>query len=88
MLCKQRHQPVYKYHGKLQKKIEAWLHERHPDKWIPAYSQVTFNPHIRFADAFRNAMKQEAIMQSIMTLPNIEERWKTEEIEKMIINRL
>lgn len=72
----------------LQKKIEAWLHEKHPGKWIPAYSQVTFNPHIHFADAFRNAMKQEAIMQQVMTLPGIEERWRSEEIEKLILGKL
>ncbi|HKO82101.1 MAG TPA: NAD(P)/FAD-dependent oxidoreductase [Chitinophagaceae bacterium] len=72
----------------LQKKIEAWLHEKHPDKWIPAYSQVTFNPHIHFADAFRNAMKQEAIMRSVMTIQNIEERWRSEEIEKLILSKL
>jgi len=72
----------------LQKKIEAWLHEKHPDKWIPAYSQVTFKPHIHFADAFRNAMKQEAIMRSVMTIQNIEERWRSEEVEKMILSKL
>ena len=72
----------------LQKKIEAWLHERHPDKWIPAYSQVTFNPHIHFADAFRNAMKQEAIMRQVMTIQNIEEKWRSEEVEKLILSKL
>jgi kynurenine 3-monooxygenase len=72
----------------LQKKIEAWLHEKHPDKWIPAYSQVTFNPQIHFADAFRNAMKQEAIMRQVMTIQNIEERWRSEEVEKLILSKL
>jgi kynurenine 3-monooxygenase len=72
----------------LQKKIEAWLHEKHPDKWIPAYSQVTFNPHIHFADAFRNAMKQEAIMRQVMTIQNIEEKWRSEEVEKLIMSKL
>ena len=32
----------------LQKKIEARLYEKYPDKWIPAYSQVTFSPQIRY----------------------------------------
>jgi kynurenine 3-monooxygenase len=72
----------------LQKKIEAWLHEKHPDKWIPAYSQVTFNPHIHFADAFRNAMKQEAIMRQVMTIQNIDEKWRSEEVEKLILSKL
>jgi kynurenine 3-monooxygenase len=72
----------------LQKKIEARLHEKHPDKWIPAYTQVTFSPHIRYSDAFRNAMRQEAIMQQIMVRPGIEENWQSEEIEKLIISKL
>lgn len=72
----------------LQKKIEARLHEKYPDKWIPAYSQVTFNPQIRYSDAFRNAMRQEAIMKQIMVRPDIEENWQSEEIEKLILSKL
>jgi kynurenine 3-monooxygenase len=55
----------------LQKKLEARLHEKYPKKWIPAYSQVTFSPQLRYSDAFRNSMKQEAIMQQIMMRPDI-----------------
>ncbi|HUC81083.1 MAG TPA: NAD(P)/FAD-dependent oxidoreductase [Flavisolibacter sp.] len=50
----------------LQKKIEAQLHEFYPDKWIPAYSQVTFSPHIRYSEALQNSQRQEEIMQEIM----------------------
>ncbi len=72
----------------LQKKIEAWLHEKHPKKWIPAYSQVTFHPNIHFKDAFRNAMRQEAIMRQVMTIQNIEEKWRSEEVENLIMSKL
>ena len=72
----------------LQKKIEAKLHEHYPDKWIPAYSQVTFSPHIRYSEALKNSQKQEAIMQEVMQQKGIEERWNSEGIEKMIIERL
>jgi kynurenine 3-monooxygenase len=72
----------------LQKKIEAKLHEKYPDKWIPAYSQVTFSPQIRYSDAFRNASRQEQIMQEIMMRPGIEENWQSEEVEKMILEKL
>ena len=72
----------------LQKKIEARLHNKYPDKWIPAYSQVTFSPHIRYSDALRNGQKQESIMQQIMKMENIEERWQEEEIEKMILAKV
>jgi kynurenine 3-monooxygenase len=27
----------------LQKKIEKWFSDKHPDKWIPLYSRVTFS---------------------------------------------
>lgn len=72
----------------LQKKIEARLHDKYPMKWIPAYSQVTFSPQIRYSDAFRNAMRQEAIMQQVMAMPDIDRKWDSEEIEAAILKRL
>lgn len=72
----------------LQKKIEAKLHEKYPDKWIPAYSQVTFSPHIRYSEALKNGQRQDAIMQEIMAMPGIEENWESDEIEKKILDRI
>lgn len=72
----------------LQKKIEAKLHELHPDKWIPAYSQVTFSPHIRYSEALRNSQQQEAIMQDVMTQPGIEQHWQEGELLEEIIERI
>lgn len=69
----------------LQKKIEAKLHEHYPDQWIPAYSQVTFSPHIRYSEALRNSQRQEAIMQQIMNDPGIEAKWDSKEIEQEIL---
>ncbi len=72
----------------LQKKIESRMHEKYPGKWIPAYSQVTFSPHIHYADALKNATRQEAIMQEVMQLPGIEEKWNSEVIEQYILGKL
>jgi kynurenine 3-monooxygenase len=72
----------------LQKKIEARLHEKYPDAWIPAYSQVTFSPYIRYSDALKRGEKQEAIMREIMNIPGIEDKWESEEIEKMILKQI
>jgi kynurenine 3-monooxygenase len=72
----------------LQKKIEAKLHEKYPDKWIPAYAQVTFSPHIRYSEALQRGQKQEAIMQEVMDLPGIEQIWETGEIEHWIISKV
>ena len=72
----------------LQKKIEARLHEKYPDKWIPAYSQVTFSPHIRYSEALKRGQKQESIMQMVMGIPGIEDKWESEEIEKIVFSKL
>ena len=72
----------------LQKKIEARLHQMHPQRWIPAYSQVTFSPQIRYSEALKNSSLQEKIMQEIMNRPQIEKEWDSEEIEKLILSKI
>ena len=72
----------------LQKKIEARLHEKFPDKWIPAYSQVTFSPNIRYSEALKRGQRQEAIMQEVMQMPGIENKWDSEEVEEIILNKI
>ncbi len=72
----------------LQKKIEALFSSRYPDKWIPAYAQVTFSPQIRYSEAMRNGARQEIIMQEIMKLPGIETNWDSELVEKLILEKL
>lgn len=72
----------------LQKKIEAKMHNRYPDRWVPAYSQVTFSPHIRYSEALVNSTRQEAIMQELMARPDIEQVWESEEVESWILEKL
>ena len=72
----------------LQKKIEARLHQKYPAKWIPAYAQVTFSPHIRYSEALERGTRQEMIMKEIMRLDNIEQRWESDEVEQMILHKL
>jgi kynurenine 3-monooxygenase len=72
----------------LQKKIEARISTKYPDKWIPAYAQVTFSPHIRYSEALSNGNRQEGIMREIMSLPDIESKWDSEEVEQMILSRI
>ncbi len=72
----------------LQKKIEAAFSKKYPDKWIPAYAQVTFSPDIRYSDALRNGLRQEKIMQEIMNTPGIEQNWDSVSIEKLILEKL
>ena len=69
----------------LQKKIEAKLHEKHPDKWMPLYSQVTFS-HIPYSKAYAQGKKQDAIMKQVLKDPDIETNWDSVEIENKILS--
>ena len=72
----------------LQKKIEAAFSKKHPDKWTPAYSMVTFSPEIRYSEALNRGLKQEAIMRKIMQMNRIETIWDSTEIEQQILKYL
>lgn len=69
----------------LQKKIEALFNSKHPDKWIPLYSMVTYSPHIRYSTAKKEGERQQAIMDKVMAMPGIESKWDSEEVEKEIL---
>jgi len=68
----------------LQKKIEKWFSDKHPDKWIPLYSRVTFSLQ-PYAEALAIGDFQNKIMEEVMQIPNIEEKWNSTEVEQKII---
>ncbi|WP_405395746.1 FAD-dependent oxidoreductase [Maribacter sp. Asnod2-G09] len=68
----------------LQKKIEKHFSAKHPEKWIPAYSRVTFSNR-PYAEALAEGDAQEDIMREVMKLPNIAEKWDSEEVEKLML---
>jgi kynurenine 3-monooxygenase len=47
------------------KKIEAELHRRFPDQWVPLYSMVTFS-HRRYSEALSIGQQQDKIMEKVM----------------------
>lgn len=69
----------------LRKKIEARISEKYPDKWLSLYSQVTFSPHIPYSAALSNGRKQDQIMNKVMAMNDIEQKWNSDEVEKMIL---
>lgn len=71
----------------LQKKIEKHFASKHPEKWIPAYSRVTFSER-PYIEALAAGDRQEDIMQAIMEIPAIENIWDSDEIENKILNLL
>jgi kynurenine 3-monooxygenase len=72
----------------LQKKIEARFSEKHPDKWTPLYSMVTYRTDMRYSEALKKGKQQEAIMQKIMSHSKIDSLWDSAEIEMLIQKEL
>ncbi|MCM4169637.1 Kynurenine 3-monooxygenase [Arenibacter antarcticus] len=68
----------------LQKKIEKRFSQKHPEKWIPVYSRVTFSER-SYVEALAYGDAQEEVMAQIMRTPNIEEVWESEEVEQKIL---
>ncbi|WP_222983547.1 FAD-dependent oxidoreductase [Flagellimonas meishanensis] len=71
----------------LQKKIEKHFASKHPDKWIPVYSRVTFSER-PYAEALAIGDGQEAIMREIMRMPEIESKWDSKEVEDRMLELL
>lgn len=71
----------------LQKKIEKHFAKKHPEKWIPAYSRVTFSDR-PYAEALAVGDMQEKIMQQVMQLPDIDTKWDSKQVENMILDLL
>ncbi|MEC4049507.1 NAD(P)/FAD-dependent oxidoreductase [Flavobacterium sp. SUN046] len=68
----------------LQKKIEKWFSDKHPDLWMPLYSRVTFSLQ-PYSEALAIGDFQNAIMEEVMQMENIAERWDSPEVEARII---
>tara|TARA_B100000900_G_scaffold413224_1_gene436753 strand:- start:1171 stop:2508 length:1338 start_codon:yes stop_codon:yes gene_type:complete len=71
-------------HFLLQKKIELRFSKKYPKKWLPLYSMVSFS-NIRYSEAWKIGQQQEALMQKIMSIPNIETIWDSEEVEQKML---
>jgi kynurenine 3-monooxygenase len=71
----------------LQKRIEKRFSERHPEKWQPLYSRVTFS-HRPYNEALAIGDKQDEIMHEIMALPNIGLIWDSDLVEQTILKLL
>ena len=71
----------------LQKKIEKWFSDKHPDKWMPLYSRVTFSLQ-PYSEAMAIGDFQNEIMQEVLKIENIEKIWDSEQVENKILELL
>jgi kynurenine 3-monooxygenase len=49
---------------------------------------VTYSPNIRYSTALKEGIKQQAIMDQIMAMNDIESLWDSNEVEKEILKHL
>ncbi|WP_224483569.1 FAD-dependent oxidoreductase [Robertkochia aurantiaca] len=71
----------------LRKKIEKWFADKHPDKWQPLYSRVTFTTD-PYAEALKEGDRQQRIMDEVMKMENLAEDWQSERVENTILSLL
>lgn len=71
----------------LQKKIEKWFSDKHPDKWLPLYSRVTFSLQ-PYSEALAIGDFQNKIMEDVLKIKNIEKKWNSDEVENLILEKL
>lgn len=71
----------------LRKKIERKVQALHPDKWTPLYSQVKFTD-IQYADAMAEGERHDRIMEDILAIPGIDEKWDNPEIVDLVLEKL
>ena len=71
----------------LQKKIEKWFSEKHPDKWLPLYSRVTFSLRPD-SEALALGNQQNGIMDQVMKIKDLETLWNSDFVENKMLDLL
>jgi kynurenine 3-monooxygenase len=71
----------------LQKKIEKWFSDKHPDKWTPLYSLVTFSL-TPYAEALALGEYQNKIMEEVLKMDDIATIWESKKVEDKILELL
>lgn len=71
----------------LQKKIEKNIAKLHPGKWQPLYTLVTFS-HTPYHEALERGEIQQAVMNEVMSQPDIENRYLDADIAELAVTTL
>jgi kynurenine 3-monooxygenase len=72
----------------LRKKIESMMHKEFPAQYVPQYTLVSFSPDVPYADAYNRGFTNDALLERIMDLPDIENTWNTPQVKNFIADLL
>ena len=67
----------------LRKQIERKVNELYPNVYTPLYSMIAFSSR-PYTEALRIDQQQRILIDRLMALENIEERWDSTEVEQVI----
>ena len=71
----------------LRKRIEQKVQKNHPDQWTPLYTQVKFT-NIPYHEAKAEGERHDRIMEQILAMEGIEDRWDSDEVEQEVLRLL
>ena len=63
------------------------MDKTYPGRWLPLYSQVTFS-QTPYQEALAAGHIQDRIMADILAMPNIEEKWDSDEVAEAAMRAL
>lgn len=67
----------------LRKKIEGKFAAQYPDLWLPLYDRVTFSTE-SYVSALAEGDRQAHIMDQVMSVDNINEKWDSDQVMDII----
>lgn len=71
----------------VRKALENKAHHLRPDVFIPVYTRVAFRSD-PYSQVEKSKVRQEAVLDRIMTMTAIADRWDGPEVEKVLISEL
>lgn len=66
------------------KKIEKMIAEKYPEKYISPYQMVSFS-HIPYSDALKNGAAINNVLDQLTRVEQLESKFESAEIQKMIL---
>lgn len=57
------------------KQLEAFLHQRYPDKFVPQYSLVTFHEDVPYSEAQRISRANAQLVDSLLEIQEVKMDW-------------
>lgn len=71
----------------VRKALEAKAHRLAPDRFVPLYTMVAFHPR-PYVEIRRRRAWQEQVLDAVMVMPGIEQRWDSPEVENVLRTEL